>query len=263
MSPASPMPASSSIFSSSPRSVAVSGFPWRRRCRHDVVLMGLQELPRLLLEAGEVDFAELRQFVLDAFADLVGKVRVDDGLRALFDVLDEVAQAQPHQLQNRARSRLPTMRRSGSPRSAPPAARWPGCRSGPPGRRRSRAAACAGRRSVFEPFSSASSSENIRRSKRLASSRRGASEGSGATFDQLFALLVVDRVHASAAGILDGRRCGGRRSCRGQPATVPNVRRRSDSPRSAAVAPAASNALRRSPKPGRACVQRRTRSTAP
>src|SRR3979490_484513 len=64
--------------------------------QHDVVFMRLQEMPGLLLEAREVSLPDLWQQVFDAIADLVGKVRVDHCLSRLFDMLDEIAQPQPH-----------------------------------------------------------------------------------------------------------------------------------------------------------------------
>ena len=47
----------------------------------------------------KADIADLRQVVLDSGPDFVGKVGVDDRLALLFNVLDQVAQPQPHQLQ--------------------------------------------------------------------------------------------------------------------------------------------------------------------
>jgi hypothetical protein len=76
--------------------------------QHDVVFMRFQEMLGLLLEAREVSFADLRQQVFDAIADLVGKIRVDHRLSRFFDMLDEIVQPQPHQFESagRAMSRL-------------------------------------------------------------------------------------------------------------------------------------------------------------
>ena len=77
--------------------------------QHDVVLMRLEEMPRLLLEAGEVGFADLRQFVLDAVADLVGEVRIDDRLPRLFDVLHQIAQPQSNEFEQRNGDAFPPL----------------------------------------------------------------------------------------------------------------------------------------------------------
>ena len=45
------------------------------------------------------DIADLRQLVLVSGPNFVGKVGVDDRLALLFNVLDQVSQPQPHQLQ--------------------------------------------------------------------------------------------------------------------------------------------------------------------
>ncbi len=49
----------------------------------------------LLFETREVGLADLRQFVFDAVAYLIRKVRINDRLSCLVDMLHEVAQAQP------------------------------------------------------------------------------------------------------------------------------------------------------------------------
>ena len=75
----------------------------------DVVFMGFEEMPRLLLEAGEVGFADLRQFVFDALADLVSKVRIDNRLSRLFDVLDKIAQTQSNEFEQRNGDAFPPL----------------------------------------------------------------------------------------------------------------------------------------------------------
>lgn len=45
--------------------------------------------------------------MVDARTDLVCEIRVDDGLPALLDVLDQIAQAQPHQFEQRHGNTLP------------------------------------------------------------------------------------------------------------------------------------------------------------
>ena len=77
--------------------------------KHDVVLVRLEKVPGLLLEAGEISLADLRQIVLDALADLVGEVRIDHRLLCLVDMLDEIAQAQPHELQQRHGDAFPPL----------------------------------------------------------------------------------------------------------------------------------------------------------
>ena len=77
--------------------------------KHDVVLVRFQEMPGLLLEAGEIGLADLRQFVFDAFADLVGEIRIDDRLSRLLDVLDKIAQPQPHQFEQRHGDAFPPL----------------------------------------------------------------------------------------------------------------------------------------------------------
>ena len=64
--------------------------------KHDVIFMRLEEMPSLLLEAGEIGLTNLRQFVFDAVSDLVGKVRINNRLSGFFDVLHKIAQTQSY-----------------------------------------------------------------------------------------------------------------------------------------------------------------------
>jgi hypothetical protein len=61
--------------------------------KNDMILMRLEKMPRLLLEAYEIRLADLRHIELDAIADLVGEVRIDHILFRLLDMLNKVAQA--------------------------------------------------------------------------------------------------------------------------------------------------------------------------
>ena len=47
--------------------------------------------------------------MFDAVADLVGEVRIDDRLRRLVDVLDQIAQPQPHQFEQRNGDAFPPL----------------------------------------------------------------------------------------------------------------------------------------------------------
>ncbi|WP_291696444.1 hypothetical protein, partial [Bradyrhizobium sp.] len=77
--------------------------------QHEIVAVGAQEMPRLGLEAGEVGLADLWQGHFDAVADLIGEIGIDDGLSGLLDVLDQVAQPQAHQFQQRHSDAFPPM----------------------------------------------------------------------------------------------------------------------------------------------------------
>jgi hypothetical protein len=59
--------------------------------QHDVILVRFEEMPGFLLEAREIGLADLRQFVFDAIADLVGEVGIDHRLFRFVDMLDQVA----------------------------------------------------------------------------------------------------------------------------------------------------------------------------
>nr|WP_309085758.1 hypothetical protein [Chelativorans sp.] len=76
---------------------------------HLIAAQAAQEMPRLCLEAHEIRFAHLRQVDLFTSANLVGEVGLDDLLRAFFDVLDEIAQPQPDELQERHRHAFPAL----------------------------------------------------------------------------------------------------------------------------------------------------------
>ena len=70
---------------------------WRERfalpqlVQHDVIFVGFKEMPDLLLEARKVGLADLRQFMFDAVANLVGKIRINHSLSRLFDMLDQIS----------------------------------------------------------------------------------------------------------------------------------------------------------------------------